>query len=57
MGADDLAVVDAILAVRDIHGLRIADGSILPNITTGNAQAHYAIINEWAAKMVRNKCG
>lgn len=36
MGLDDMSVVDASLAVYGIERLRIADGSVLPRVTTGN---------------------
>ncbi|HLV07591.1 MAG TPA: GMC family oxidoreductase N-terminal domain-containing protein [Croceibacterium sp.] len=57
MGLDDMAVVDATLSVRDVEGLRVADGSILPKVTTGNTQAPCAVIGERAAQMVRDKHG
>lgn len=57
MGRDDMAVVDSTLAVREVEGLRVADGSILPRVTTGNTQAPCAIVGERAATMVRNEHG
>lgn len=53
MGLDDMAVVDARLAVHGIDGLRVADGSILPRVTTGNTQAPCAVIGERAAAMLK----
>jgi choline dehydrogenase len=53
MGRDALSVVDASLKVYGIEGLRIADGSIMPRITTGNTQAPCAVIGERAAEMIR----
>jgi choline dehydrogenase len=53
MGRDAMSVVDASLKVYGIEGLRIADGSIMPRITTGNTQAPCAVIGERAAEMVR----
>ncbi|MCI4592530.1 GMC family oxidoreductase N-terminal domain-containing protein [Sphingobium sp. BYY-5] len=57
MGLDDMSVVDATLAVHGVEGLRVADGSILPRVTTGNTQAPCAIIGERAAQMLRGKHG
>jgi choline dehydrogenase len=57
MGLDDMAVVDSTLAVQGIEGLRVADGSILPRVTTGNTQAPCAVIGERAARMLRHRHG
>ncbi|PLV48665.1 hypothetical protein X011_16815 [Mycobacterium tuberculosis variant microti OV254] len=46
MGRDDMAVVDGALKVHGIEGLRIADGSIMPRITSGNTMAPCVIIGE-----------
>jgi choline dehydrogenase len=53
MGTDDLSVVDGSLAVHGIERLRVADGSILPRVTTGNTQAPCAVIGERAAHILR----
>lgn len=55
MGRDDMAVVDSSLAVRGIQGLRVADGSIMPNVTTGNTQAPCVIIGERAVQMLKQE--
>ncbi len=52
MGRDPLAVVDGSLRVRGIEGLRVADGSIMPTITTGNTMAPCAMIGERAALLI-----
>src|SRR4029077_8481960 len=44
MGQDDLSVVDAQLRGNGGKKLRIADGSIMPTVTTGNTQAPFVII-------------
>jgi choline dehydrogenase len=54
MGRDAMSVVDAELKVYGIEGLRIADASIMPRITTGNTQAPCAVIGERAAEMIRS---
>ncbi|WP_425067504.1 GMC family oxidoreductase [Reyranella sp.] len=57
MGQDDMSVVDATLRVYGVSGLRVADGSIMPRVTTGNTQAPCAIIGERAAEMMREDHG
>lgn len=46
MGTDEMSVVDSKLKVHGIQNLRIADGSIMPVITTGNTMAPCIIIGE-----------
>jgi len=46
MGKDEGAVVDSQLKVRGIDKLRIADGSIMPRVTTGNTMMPCVIIGE-----------
>jgi choline dehydrogenase len=53
MGRDEMSVVDASLRVHGIDGLRIADGSIMPRVTTGNTMAPCVVIGERAAAMIR----
>jgi choline dehydrogenase len=52
MGADAVAVVDAQLRVHGIGGLRVADASIMPTLTSGNTNAPSIMIGEKAADMV-----
>jgi choline dehydrogenase len=52
MGSDPMAVVDAQLRVHGITGLRVADASIMPTLTSGNTNAPSIMIGEKAAHMV-----
>ena len=53
MGRDAMAVVDGRLRVHGIEGLRIADASIMPRVTTGNTMAPCVIIGEQAAAAMK----
>jgi len=53
MGRDAMSVVDGKLKVYGIENLRIADGSIMPRVTTGNTMAPCVIIGERAAEVLR----
>jgi choline dehydrogenase len=46
-------VVDGSLRVHGIDNLRIADGSIMPRVTTGNTMAPCVIIGERAAEVLK----
>ncbi|WP_422565014.1 GMC family oxidoreductase [Ideonella sp.] len=54
MGRDDdpAAVVDSRLRVRGVRGLRIADASVMPRITSGNTNSPTLMIAERAAEWV-----
>jgi choline dehydrogenase len=52
MGRDALSVVDANLKVYGVDNLRIADGSVMPNITLGNTMAPCVLIGERLAEIL-----
>jgi choline dehydrogenase len=52
MGQDPMAVVDGNLKVYGVENLRVADGSILPRITTGNTMAPCVVIGERASEIL-----
>jgi choline dehydrogenase len=53
MGRDPMSVVDSHLKVYGIDNLRIADGSIMPRISTGNTMAPCVIIGERCAEILK----
>lgn len=50
--SDPMAVTDKRLRVRGLTGLRIADASVMPNITSGNTNSPVMMIAEKAAAMM-----
>lgn len=53
MGVDDMSVVDPQLRVYGVAGLRIADASVMPSITTSNTNAPSMLIGWKCAEMIR----
>ena len=54
MGSDDASVVDPQLRVRGVHGLRVADASVMPAIIRGHTHAPSVLIGEKAADLIRS---
>jgi choline dehydrogenase len=52
MGTGPNAVVDHRLQVYGVEGLRIADASVMPQITTGNTNAPTLMIGECASELI-----
>ena len=50
-----MSVVDGDLSVYGVKNLRIADGSIMPRVTTGNTMAPCVVIGERAAEILRRR--
>jgi choline dehydrogenase len=52
IGRDPMAVVDPKLRVYGIDGLRVADASVMPTVTTGNTNAPSIMIGERVEEFV-----
>lgn len=52
MGNDEMAVVDSNLKVHGVHGLRVADASVMPTITSGNTNSPTLVIAQKAADFI-----
>lgn len=53
MGRDEMSVVDGSLKVYGIDRLRLADASVMADVTSGNTMAPCVVIGERAADMIR----
>ena len=54
MGIDDMAVVDEKLKIHDLENIRVADASVMPEITSGNLNAPTLMIAERASDFILN---
>ncbi|XP_043478003.1 glucose dehydrogenase [FAD, quinone]-like [Leptopilina heterotoma] len=52
--SDPMAVVDNLLRVRGVKGVRVADASIMPVVTSGNTNAPSIMIGERVVDFIRN---
>jgi choline dehydrogenase len=55
MGCDSMSVVNGQLEVYGVDNLRIADGSIMPRVATGQTMGPCVVIGERAGEMLRIK--
>ncbi len=53
MGIDRMAVVDPQLRVHGVDGLRVADASIMPAVTSTNPHTTVVMIGERAADLIK----
>ena len=54
MGVDDMAVVDEKLKIHGLENIRVADASVMPEITSGNLNAPTLMIAERASDFILN---
>ncbi len=52
MGTDDMAVVDPLLRVHGVNGVRVVDASVMPAVPSGNCHTAIVAIAERAADLI-----
>lgn len=52
MGTDDMAVVDPLLQVRGVQGLRLASAAIMPTVPSGNTNAASMMVGQRAGQLI-----
>lgn len=52
MGVDAKSLVDPRLRVYGVTGLRVADASVFPSVTSGNTHAPTLLVGERAASWI-----
>ncbi|MBZ4422467.1 GMC family oxidoreductase [Myxococcus sp. RHSTA-1-4] len=52
MGSDDLAVVDPLLRVKGVQGLRLASAAIMPTVPSGNTNAASMMVGDRAGRLL-----
>lgn len=55
MGEDEMAVTDSAGRVHGVHGLRVVDASIMPNIVSGNLNVPTIMLAEKLADQIRGR--
>lgn len=55
LASDPLSVVDQTLKVHGLEGLRVVDGSVMPDLVGGNINAPITMIAEKAADLIQGK--
>lgn len=55
MGRDERSVVDPLLRVRGVTGLRVVDASVIPSITASNTHVPTLLVAEKAAQLISRR--